>query len=98
MELGGPVRCSYVTVDLSKAAHVVRAADEAGAFDLLVHAAGIAKFEPVFETDASVFDLTFAINVRSGILLAREMGKRLSKAGKAGAIVNISSQSSKVLQ
>ena len=92
--LGGPARCATLVVDLGDAKAVVGAVEAAnaltfasgsGGVELLVNCAGIAKFEPVFETSVEWWDKTFAINARATMLLSREVSKAFAAATAAGA-------------
>jgi NAD(P)-dependent dehydrogenase (short-subunit alcohol dehydrogenase family) len=59
--------------------------------DLLVNAAGIYRVEPLLELSAAAWDDVLATNLRGAFLAAREVARRLSAAGRAGAIVNVAS-------
>ena len=64
---------------------------------LLVNNAGIAQFRPEDEAPevlAKDFDLLFGINVKALFLLTQRVTRALVDAGKTGAVVHISSQSS----
>jgi len=64
-----------------------------GALDVLVNAVGgYAGGAKVWETDLSVFDRMFLLNVRSGLVLARAAVPAMLKQGR-GAIVNVASRS-----
>jgi L-xylulose reductase len=70
--------------------------DEHGPFEFLVNCAGVAKFQPVFETDPSEFDRQYGVNVKPCIFLTQVVAERLVKHDPPlrGSIVHISSQSS----
>ena len=62
-----------------------------GTIDLLVNAAGIYRIRPAVELEPAEWDEVLAVNLRGTFLAARAVAKRLIAAGKAGAIVNLSS-------
>ncbi|WP_268753662.1 SDR family NAD(P)-dependent oxidoreductase [Agrobacterium rubi] len=47
-------------------------------------------------TDIAVFDKVIAINTRGALLVTKYASQEMVKAGKGGAIVNVSSQASLV--
>eukprot|EP00756_Hemistasia_phaeocysticola_P048295 Hpha_TRINITY_DN22726_c0_g1::TRINITY_DN22726_c0_g1_i1::g.34213::m.34213/K03331/DCXR; L-xylulose reductase len=93
----GEMRCDYVAGDLSQEEGCARVVQEAGDFDLLVHAAGIAVFESFLETRTAAWDKTMAINTRAGFLLIQHMARRLAAREQRGSVVIISSQSSSIV-
>ena len=89
--IGGEV----IVADLADPEAAARAAAEAGPIDLLVNSAGIVILEPFLETTVAAFDATFAVNVRAGFLVAQKVAAGMVER-RRGAIVNVSSQASKV--
>ena len=63
--------------------------------DFLVNCAGVAMFEPIFETSEKAFDIQNDVNWKAPLFLSLELGKGMAKRGY-GSIVNVSSQSSKI--
>ena len=61
---------------------------------LVVNCAGVAVFEPIFETSSRAFDLQYNVNVKSLIRVTNVLAMEMVKRGVQGSIVNISSQSS----
>lgn len=57
---------------------------------------GIASLEPFLETDPDSFDQVMAINVRGAMVVAQVAAANMKARGVSGAIVNVSSQGSKV--
>ena len=88
--------CKAVVADLSNAADVQRAAEEAGDVDFLVNNAGINILEPFLETKFSSYKKVMAINTDAVFLLSQAIAKNMIKRGVQGAIVNMASQASKV--
>jgi NAD(P)-dependent dehydrogenase (short-subunit alcohol dehydrogenase family) len=63
-----------------------------GRLDALVNTVGgYAAGKPLWETQVEVFERQFALNFRSGLMLARAAAPAMLKAGR-GAIVNIASK------
>jgi NAD(P)-dependent dehydrogenase (short-subunit alcohol dehydrogenase family) len=63
-----------------------------GRLDALVNTVGgYAAGKPLWETEITVFDRQFALNFRSGLMLARAAVPAMLRAGR-GAVVNIASK------
>jgi 3-oxoacyl-[acyl-carrier protein] reductase len=73
------------------AAAVDAAVDQAGPVDVLVNAAGIYPSTLLEEMTAAVWDRVQAVNVRAPVLLTTAVAARAVAAGRAVAVVNISS-------
>jgi NAD(P)-dependent dehydrogenase (short-subunit alcohol dehydrogenase family) len=80
-----------VALDVTDEASVKRAFDEAGAPDVVVNNAGIARTRPVLDQDAADWDAVANVDLRGAFLVAAEAGRRLVAAGRGGAIVNVAS-------
>jgi NAD(P)-dependent dehydrogenase (short-subunit alcohol dehydrogenase family) len=65
---------------------------EAGPFDVLVNAAGLARHAPALDADPDGFDATLAVNLRAAFFLTREVARALIAAGRPGSLVNVGSQ------
>ncbi len=65
---------------------------EAGLFDILVNAAGLARHAPALETRPEDYDAVMEINLRAAYFLTREVALGLIAAGRPGSLINISSQ------
>ena len=63
-----------------------------GDFDILVHAAGIARHGPAIEAEQDDFDAVMAVNLRAAYFLSQQIAARLIKAKKGGSIIHITSQ------
>ncbi|CAM3552229.1 SDR family oxidoreductase [Deinococcus frigens] len=88
--------CEIIPADLADAAAARRAAEAAGPIDLLVNNAGIAILQSFLDTTPEAFDQTQAVNVRAAMTVGQVVARGLIARGAAGAIVNVSSQSSAV--
>ena len=87
----------YVQADLEKVEDcrkVVQLADTTfGRVDILVNAAAITDRGSILDTDPSLFDRMFAINVRAPFFLMQEAILVMRREGIEGSIVNIGSMS-----
>lgn len=88
--------CVGLPVDLADAAATRQAAEQAGPIDLLVNNAGISILQSFLDTTPEAFDRTQAVNVRAAMIVGQVVARGLIGRGAAGAIVNVSSQSSSV--
>jgi len=79
-------------MDVSDLAAVQRIVATSDPFDILVNSAGLARHGSAFETEVEDYDAVFDLNVRGAYFLTREVAKSLSKTGKSGSMINISSQ------
>ena len=61
-------------------------------FDILVNNAGTNRPGPFIDTSVDDYDLVFTLNVKASFFLAQAVARRLIGAGRAGSIINISSQ------
>ncbi|MFK4267589.1 SDR family NAD(P)-dependent oxidoreductase [Streptomyces milbemycinicus] len=91
-ERGG--RADFVGADLRDAPAVRRLAHDAlrlggGRVDILVNNAGIYPFGPTEDTEESLFDAVYALNVKAPFYLVAELAPPMADRG-AGAIVNVS--------
>jgi len=76
------------------AAEVNKFMDGHGPIPLLVNCAGLAKFEPYWETSPSEFDRQYTVNVKAPFFLTQIITQRCAAAGLPGSVVHLSSQSS----
>lgn len=74
--------------DLSQLAPVL----EAGGFDIILNAAGLARHGRALDTTPEDYDAVMALNLRSAYFLSAWSAKAMIKAGKRGSIIHISSQ------
>jgi NAD(P)-dependent dehydrogenase (short-subunit alcohol dehydrogenase family) len=61
-------------------------------FDILVNNAGTNRPAPFVDVTSEDFDLIFDINVRAAFFMSQAVARRLIAAGRAGSIIQISSQ------
>lgn len=86
--------CEAIEVDLADAEATRAAARQAIPADLLVNCAGTTELQPFLETTVEAFDKLMAVNTRAPMIVAQEYARERIAAGKAGAIVNVSSVAS----
>lgn len=91
-EIGG----QYIVADLEDIEQAQGAANKAGNIDFLVNCAGISILKPFLETDAIDLDRLMAVNVRAVLIVSQIIAKQMIARSASGAIVNISSQASKI--
>ncbi len=89
--LAKEIDCVCETVDLADAAATRAAALKALPADYLVNCAGTTELEPFLEVTVENFDLLHAVNTRAPMIIAQEFARHMVKAGRKGAIVNVSS-------
>ncbi|HWT36105.1 MAG TPA: SDR family oxidoreductase [Paraburkholderia sp.] len=65
-------------------------------FDGLVNCAGTTVLERAIDTTAASFDSVMNVNARGAALVARHVARGMIDAGRAGSIVNVSSQAALV--
>ncbi|KAM4664089.1 L-xylulose reductase [Discoglossus pictus] len=83
-----------VCVDLGDWSATNVALSSVGPVDLLVNNAAIALLQPLLEVTEEAFDKSFAVNVKSALLVSQVIVRQMIERGVAGAIVNVSSQAS----
>jgi NAD(P)-dependent dehydrogenase (short-subunit alcohol dehydrogenase family) len=88
-------RTIAVPMDVGDIASIPRAFDAAeaalGTVTVLVNNAGIAATGPALETGEADWDRVLDVNLKGAFFAATEAARRLVRAGKPGAIVNIAS-------
>lgn len=99
-ELGGPDVAISVAVDVTDAAEVARAVNEAalafGGIDLVVNNAGLSISKPLLETTDADWDVQHDVMARGSFLVSREAARLLVAQGMGGDIVYVSSKNSVV--
>lgn len=90
--------CSTIKADLQDMTGTLAKLEETmsagGPFPLFVNTAGVAKFEPYFETQEQEYERQYSINVKPGIFITQAVTKVLKEEGLQGSVVHVSSQSS----
>lgn len=89
------VSCSVIEADLRESGAAEAVAREAirtmGRIDVLVNNAGITRFGAIQELSAANIDDMWALNLRTPLLLMREISQHMIGAGIQGRIINITS-------
>jgi NAD(P)-dependent dehydrogenase (short-subunit alcohol dehydrogenase family) len=88
--------CEPLRLDISDEAAIDEALASFEPFDGLVNCAGIALLERAVDTTAASFDRVMAVNTRGAVLVAKHVSRGMLEAGRAGSIVNVSSQAALV--
>ncbi|ADG16541.1 SDR family oxidoreductase [Paraburkholderia sp. CNPSo 3155] len=88
--------CEPLKLDVSDEAAIDEAFASLEPFDGLVNCAGIALLERAVDTTAASFDRVMAVNTRGAVLVAKHVARGMLDAGRAGSIVNVSSQAALV--
>ncbi|MEV0646290.1 bifunctional aldolase/short-chain dehydrogenase [Phytomonospora sp. NPDC050363] len=95
-QIGGADRAVAVTADVTDAAQIARAFEEAvlafGGVDLVVNNAGLSISKPLLETSEADWDLQHDVMAKGSFLVAREAARVMIAQGMAGDIVYIASK------
>ena len=94
--LAQEIDCETIAVDIADYQATRAAVQAAGEIDLLVNNAAITIPQSFLETTVEAFDATYAVNTRGVLVISQVVAAGMIQRGKGGAIVNISSLSSKV--
>ncbi|MBO1113192.1 SDR family oxidoreductase [Bordetella petrii] len=93
--LAGLEGCATVTLDVTDAAAVARAAEAAGPVDILFNGAGFVHAGTILDCDEQAWDFSFDLNVRAMYRLIRAfLPGMLARGG--GSIINMASAASSV--
>ncbi len=95
-ELSEETGCETLLADLTDVRAAARAAEMAEPINLLVNNAGVSLPQAFLETSPEAFDHTMSVNVRSVLVISQIVARGMIVRGQGGAIVNVSSQASKV--
>lgn len=88
------VKAEPVKADISSPAGVeslMKAADALGGASILVNNAAVFPRSPFLEMAESEWDLVLGVNLKGSFLCTQAAAKRMVDAGRAGAIVNLTS-------
>ncbi|MGK5078049.1 SDR family oxidoreductase [Janthinobacterium sp. HLX7-2] len=88
--------CQPLQLDISDTPAMVAALAPLSGIDGLVNCSGIALLGPCLALDAESFDRVMAVNARGAAMMARHVAQIMLREGRAGSIVNVSSQASLV--
>lgn len=88
------IGCETIVAELGDPDAARRAAEQAGAIDLLVNNAAIAILEPFLQTSVEAWDKTMAVNLRAVLIVSQVIAKQMIARAVAGSIVNVSSMAS----
>lgn len=86
------IGCAPLVLDVTDSAAVDQAVAHAEPFDILVNNAGMNRPKPLVEQSDEDIDAVLDLNVKAAFYTSRAVARRLLKAGRAGSIVNVSSQ------
>ena len=81
-----------IPLDVSDIDSVADLIDRSKPFDILVNSAGLARNRPALDTTPEDFDAVIGLNVKGAYFLTLSVAKKLIAAGRAGSLINISSQ------
>jgi NAD(P)-dependent dehydrogenase (short-subunit alcohol dehydrogenase family) len=87
----GPA-AEVLPLDVTDSAALARALGERPPYQVLVHAAGTNRPAPLLDTPEADIDAVLALNLRSTLLLCREVARGMVGAGRGGSIITVSSQ------
>ena len=85
-------RASAHPLDVTDLAATAALVAEAGPFDVLVNAAGLARHASALDTLPADFDAALDLNLRAAFFLTREVARGLLAAGRPGSLINVGSQ------
>lgn len=69
---------------------------QAGLFDILFGSADCARHQPALEVTADAFDHVMGVNLRGALFVTQAVAQCLSRTGRLGSLINISSQMGRV--
>jgi NAD(P)-dependent dehydrogenase (short-subunit alcohol dehydrogenase family) len=85
-------RADAMPLDVTDVAAAGAAVAAAEPFDILVNNAGMNRPALLMDISVADFDAIFSLNVRAAYFMAQAVARRLIGAGRAGSIINVSSQ------
>jgi NAD(P)-dependent dehydrogenase (short-subunit alcohol dehydrogenase family) len=85
-------RADAMPLDVTDVAAAGAAVAAAEPFDILVNNAGMNRPALLMDVSVADFDAIFSLNVRAAYFMAQAVARRLIGAGRAGSIINVSSQ------
>ncbi|OHV08474.1 SDR family oxidoreductase [Kushneria phosphatilytica] len=88
--------CETHPLDITDSAQLEQMIGGLGVVDGLINSAGITHVESALTLPAERIDAVFQANARAAAIAARCVARHMIEAGRAGSIVNVSSQASLV--
>ena len=88
--------CEPLQLDISDSDAMAAALAPLRNIDGLVNCSGISQLGPSLEVEAASFDRVMVVNARGAAMMARHVAQGMLRDGRAGSIVNVSSQASLV--
>jgi NAD(P)-dependent dehydrogenase (short-subunit alcohol dehydrogenase family) len=85
-------RSRVLPLDVTDSAAVAHTLAAAGPFEILVHSAGTNRPALLTDTPDADIDAVLELNVRSALLVTREVARGLIAAGRGGSLILVSSQ------
>ena len=86
------IGCASLVLNVTDSAAVDQAVEHAEPFDVLVNNAGMNRPKPLLEQSDEDIDAVLDLNVKAAFYTSRAVARRLLQEGRAGSIVNVSSQ------
>lgn len=86
------IGCAPLVLDVTDSAAVDQAIEHVEPFDILVNNAGMNRPKPLVEQSDEDIDAVLDLNVKAAFYTSRAVARRLLQEGRAGSIVNVSSQ------
>lgn len=79
-------------MDVANIAETHNLVEQLGPFDILVNSAGLARHSRAVDTNEPDFDAVSDLNVKGAYFLTQAVARGLMASGRAGSLINISSQ------
>ncbi|WP_313690587.1 SDR family NAD(P)-dependent oxidoreductase [Achromobacter mucicolens] len=86
------IGCAPLVLDVTDAAAVDQAVVHGEPFDILVNNAGMNRPKPLIDQSDEDIDAVLDLNVKAAFYTSRAVSRRLLTEGRAGSIINVSSQ------
>ncbi|WP_282026435.1 SDR family NAD(P)-dependent oxidoreductase [Limimaricola cinnabarinus] len=85
-------RAEALALDVTDIAEFAAAVAELPAFDIFVNNAGTNRPKPFAEVSEADYDAVMGLNLKGAMFSAQAVTRRMVAAGKAGSVINMSSQ------
>lgn len=82
----------WIALDVTDVPATAAAMDRDAGYDILVNNAGTNRPGPFVDVTPDSFDLVMGLNVRAAFFASQAFARRLRAEGRAGSIINMSSQ------